>query len=115
MIVNVEKTTGRVADVNQMKDPRFFDNLEYPDGTIPDADDPRFYNRQQDGTIVRRPQAELEADFENVLARRLRQDFAALAGELVNDVQALPAGPQKQILVKVLQLIRLLAKLVRME
>ena len=44
MIVNIEKSTNRVVDVGQVYDPRFFDNEEYPDGTI--VGDPKKYERR---------------------------------------------------------------------
>jgi len=36
MIVNIEKATGRVVDVNQEYDERYYENRVVPDGTLPD-------------------------------------------------------------------------------
>lgn len=41
MIVNIEKRTGKVVDVDQIYDERFFENREVPDGTVPKFIDPR--------------------------------------------------------------------------
>lgn len=115
MIVNIEKATGRVVDVNQNYDGRIFDDVQYPDGTIPEGADPGHYFRAGDGTIARLTQSEIEAARPGEVARRLRGEFQTLLMDIVADVQALPAGPQKQILIKLLQFIRLIAKHTRME
>lgn len=114
MIINVEKSTGLVRDIGQNFDDRFFDNADFPDGTIPNGDNPRFYRRVS-GNIVKLSQAEIEANQPSEMARRLRADWQTAIAGLVADVQALPAGPQKQILGKLLQTMRLMAQLVKFE
>jgi len=35
VIINIDKRSGKIVDVNQTYDPRFYENREVPDGTLP--------------------------------------------------------------------------------
>lgn len=80
MRIIVDKATGRIIDTGDASlqyDPRFFDNLDYPDGTIPPGEVPQKYHRDLTGNIIKWPQSKLVQEFPD----EARADLvAAIAG-----------------------------------
>ncbi len=52
MIVNIDKKTGIVVDINQSYDSRHYENREVPDGTVPKNFARSTYKLGDDGKIV---------------------------------------------------------------
>lgn len=62
----VDKSNGDVVDAGDTSiqyDSRYYDNMDFADGTIPAGEDPRKYYLSG-GNIIKRPAAQLRSDFD---------------------------------------------------
>lgn len=115
MIVNSRISNDQVVDVGQNYDTRFFRNETFPDGTIPAGESPAYYRRVNASTVQRLTDNQIEAIDHSKLAARLKTESQALVTALIADIQALQASPQRQIFTQMLQLIRKLTLLSKLE
>lgn len=95
----VEKATNKVVDAgsNSLQyDPRFYDNLDYPDNTIPAGENPRKYLKDGAGNIVKAPANDLRERFHDewrsdmiarVTASGLAQGLKDFLIELINRLE----------------------------
>jgi hypothetical protein len=63
MIVNIDRKTGIVVDINQTYNEHLYENREVPDGTVPKDFRPRIYKVGPDGEIAENRQVKVAAQY----------------------------------------------------
>jgi quercetin dioxygenase-like cupin family protein len=63
MIVNIDRKSGIVVDINQTYNENLYENREVPDGTVPKDFRPRIYKVGPDGEIAESRQTRVAAQY----------------------------------------------------